>query len=209
MTPSQVRRTPKKKVCNFVRGVGHPSLANIFLDCVFDDCLEREVRPRMPGRCVLIRDGDEFVIGCEREEDARRMLAVVPKRCARFKRTIQPLKSRLGQCQPPRRSAEGDGRDDTSDFLGLTHHWARSRRRYRVLKRPTAKKRLRRARRAVWHWCRAHRHDPLRAPYRALCQKLRGHYPYDGIRGNYRKLEALSRLVDQAWRDGLSRWGGP
>ena len=54
--------------------------------------------------------------------------------------------------------------------------------------------------RAVWHWCRTHRHDPLWDPYRVLCQKLRGHYQYDGIRGNYRTLEALYRWVERAWR---------
>jgi RNA-directed DNA polymerase len=63
--------------------------------------------------------------------------------------------------------------------------------------------------RAVWHWCRTHRHDPLRDPYRVRCQKLRGHYQYDGIRGNYRKLEALYRWVERAWRSWLSRRGGP
>jgi hypothetical protein len=78
-----------------------------------------------------------------------------------------------------------------------------------VIKRRTAQKRLRRAMRAVWHWCRTHRHEPLRAQYRALCQKLRGHYQYDGIRGNYRRLEALYRYVERAWRYWLSRRGGP
>jgi RNA-directed DNA polymerase len=190
-------------------GVLSPMLANTFLDHVLDEWLAQEVKPRMKGRCLLIRFADDFVIGCEREEDARRILMVLPKRFARFKLTIHPQKTRLVQFQPPRQEGDGEHGDGTFDFLGLTHYWATSRRGYWVIKRRTAKKRLRRAMRAVWHWGRPHRHEPLRAQYRALCQKLRGHYQYYGIRGNYRKLEALYRHVARAWRYGLSRRGGP
>jgi RNA-directed DNA polymerase len=190
-------------------GVLSPMLANTFLDHVLDEWLAQEVKPRMKGRCLLIRFADDFVIGCEREEDARRILMVLPKRFARFKLTIHPQKTRLVQFQPPRQEGDGEHGDGTFDFLGLTHYWATSRRGYWVIKRRTAKKRLRRAMRAVWHWCRTHRHEPLRAQYRALCQKLRGHYQYYGIRGNYRKLEALYRHVERAWRYWLSRRGGP
>jgi RNA-directed DNA polymerase len=190
-------------------GVISPMLANLFLDHVLDEWFERDVMPRMKGCCVLIRFADDFVIGYEREDDARRILAVLPKRFARFKLTIHPQKTRLVRFQPPRGLDEGERGDGRFDFLGLTHYWAKSRRGYWVIKRRTAKKRLWRAMRAVWHWCRAHRHDPIRAQYRALCQKLRGHYQYYGIRGNYRKLEALYRSVERAWRYWLSRRGGP
>jgi group II intron reverse transcriptase/maturase len=190
-------------------GVRSPVLANIFLDHVLDAWFEREVRPRMKGRCFLIRYCDDFVIGCEREQDARRILAVLPKRFARFTLTIHPQKTRLVQFQPPHRQNDGESGDGTFDFRGLTHYWTKARRGYWVIKRRTAKTRLRRAMRAVWHWCRAHRHDPLRAQYRQLCQKLRGHYQYYGIRGNYRRLEALYRGVERAWRYWLSRRGGP
>jgi group II intron reverse transcriptase/maturase len=157
-------------------GVISPLLANVFLDQVLDEWFEREVKPRMRGRCFLLRCADDFVIGCEREDDARRILAVLPKRFARFQLTIHPQKTRLVEFQPPRRQDGGASGDGTFDFLGLTHYWARSRRGSWVIKRRTAKTRLRRAMRAVWHWCRTHRHDPLRAQYRQLCQKLRGYY---------------------------------
>jgi RNA-directed DNA polymerase len=60
----------------------------------------------------------------------------------------------------------------------LTHYWARSRRGYWVIKRKTARKRLRRTTKALWRWCRANRHLPLKDQYRMLCQKLRGHFQY-------------------------------
>jgi group II intron reverse transcriptase/maturase len=190
-------------------GVLSPLRANIGLDHVVDEWFVREVKPRMKGRCHLIRLADDFVIGCEREDDARRILAVVPRRCARFHLSIHPQKTRLVRFRPQDSPGPGEGGDGTFDFLGLTHYWAKSRRGYGVIKRRTAKNRRRRAMRAVWHWCRAHRHEPIREQYRQLRAKLRGPYQYDGLRGNYRKLEALYRGVEHAWRYWLSRRGGP
>jgi formylglycine-generating enzyme required for sulfatase activity len=131
----------------------------------------------------------------------------VPKRFARFKLTIHPQQTRLVRFQPPRGPDDGERGNGTCECLGFTHYWTKSRRGYWVIKRTTAQKRLRRAMKAVWHWCRNHRHDPLREQYRRLSQKLQGHYQYDGIRGNYRKLEALYRSVERAWRYWLSRGG--
>jgi len=54
-------------------GVISPVLANVFLHHVLDAWFEREVRPRMKGRCFLIRFADDFVIGCEQEGDARKI----------------------------------------------------------------------------------------------------------------------------------------
>ena len=109
-------------------GVISPLRANIFLDHVWDEWLEREVKPRMRGRCFLLRSAEAFVIGCEREDDARRILAVLAQRFARFQLTIHPQKTRLVQFQPPRRQDAGESGDGTFDFRGLTHYWARSRR---------------------------------------------------------------------------------
>jgi RNA-directed DNA polymerase len=191
------------------QGGGSPMLANPFLDPVREAWCAREVTPRMTGRGLLLRVADEWVSGCEREGEARRMLGVVPKRFARFQRTIHPQKTRLVRFQPPRHTDEGEGGDGPFDVLGLTHDGATSRRGYGVSKRRTAKQRLRRARRAVWPWCRTPRHDPSREPDRPRRAKRRGHYQDDGIRGNDRPLEACSRGVERPWRYGLSRRGGP
>jgi RNA-directed DNA polymerase len=180
-------------------------LANIFLHEVLDAWFEREVKPRMKGRCFLIRFADDFVIGCEREDDARRIMAVLPKRFTRFGLTIHPQKTRLVDFRKPARRGEAGIGNGTFEFLGFTHYWTKSRRGYWVIKRVTAKKRLRRAMKAVWQWCRNHRHDPLREQHRKLSRRLRGHYQYYGIRGNYGQLEVLYEWADKAWRYWLSR----
>ncbi len=152
-------------------GVSSPVLANIFLHHVLDEWFEQEVQPRMQGRCFLMRFADDFVIGCESEADARRIMDVLPKRFARYGLTIHPTKTTLIAFRKPaarQGSADGSG---TCDLLGLTHDWTTSRRGFWVIKRRTARKRLRRTTKALGRWCRITRHAPLQDQYQQWCQK--------------------------------------
>jgi RNA-directed DNA polymerase len=186
-------------------GVISPVLANVVLHHVLDEWFEREVQPRLQGRSFLTRFADDFVIGCEREADARRIMAILPKRFGRFGLSIHPEKTVMIEFRRPMaRMASGDG-NGTFDFLGLTHYWTRSRRGYWVIKRRTARKRLRRTKKALWRWCRVNRHLPLKDQHRMLCQKLRGHFQYYGIRGNSRMLADVRYHAEEAWRYWLSR----
>ncbi len=190
-------------------GVISPIAANVFLHYVLDDWFIQEVQPRMQGRVFIIRFADDFIIGCEREEDARRIMAVLPKRFARYGLTIHPQKSKLIAFARPgvRRTAKPDTQDrqspcsgnGTFDFLGFTHYWARSRQGSWVLKRRTARKRVRRTAIAVWQWCRRNRHRPLPEQHTRLKQKLIGHYNYFGLRSNYSQLAAIQRIAERAW----------
>lgn len=186
-------------------GVVSPMLSNIFLHYVLDEWFVRDVQPRMKGRCFLIRFADDFIIGFDLEEDARRVMDVLPKRFNRFKLTIHPEKTVLVEFKPPPLRKKLDAGKGTFDFLGFTHYWAMSRRGYWVIKRKTIGKRLRRSMKAIWQWCRANRHDYLNEQYKALCSKLRGYYQYYGIRGNYKLLEVVFEHTQRAWRYWLSR----
>ena len=186
-------------------GVVSPMLANIYLHHVLDEWFVEVVQPRTKGRCFLIRYGDDFVIGCELEYDARRIMDVLPKRFDRFGLTIHPEKTKLVAFRKPPKRNKSAGRNGTFDFLGFTHYWAKSRRGYWVIKRKTEKKRLRRAMKKLWQWCRYNRHRPLKEQYQMLCLKLRGYYQYYGIRGNFRGLDRVYNLVRKAWRFWLSR----
>ena len=186
-------------------GVVSPVLANIFLHRVLDDWFVKEIQPRLKGKSFLIRFADDFIIACELEYDAQRLLAVLPKRFARFGLTIHPTKTRLVPFRRPnynQKSGKGHG---TFDFLGLTHFWARSRKGNWVIRRKTVTKRLRRTMKALWLWCQLNRHRPLKDQYRMMCQKLLGHYQYYGIRDNFRMLEKVYRHAEKAWRYWLDR----
>jgi hypothetical protein len=62
---------------------------------VLDTWFERDVRPRLRGRAFLVRYADDFVMAFSCEEDARRVLEVLPKRFERIGLTIHPEKTRL------------------------------------------------------------------------------------------------------------------
>ena len=159
----------------------------------------------MQGRCFLIRFADDFVIGCELRGTLARSWPCCPKRFARFGLAIHPTKTAFIAFRKPEAHQGADGGNGTFDFLGLTHYWTKSRRGFWVIKRRTARKRLRRTKKSLWRWCRSNRHAPLQYQYQMLCSKLRGHFQYYGIRGNFRLLEEVRRFAEKAWRYWLSR----
>jgi len=150
-------------------GVISPMLGNIVLHHVLDEWFVEQVQPRLKGQSFLIRFADDFVIGCEYESDARRIMDVLPQRFGRYGLTIHPEKTTLVEFGKPRR---GDHKRGTFDFLGFTHYWAKSRRGYWVIKRKTRKKRLKRSLKAIWEWCKLNRHRPLKDQYREFSAKL-------------------------------------
>jgi group II intron reverse transcriptase/maturase len=190
-------------------GVISPLLANIYLHYVLDVWFEQEVKPRLRGKAFLIRYADDFVIGFSCEEDARRVLEVLPKRFGKYGLTIHPDKTRLVAFEPPDRSnrdgSSGGSEPGTFDLLGFTHYWGRSRKGNWVVKRRTAASRLRRAIHAVAQWCRKNRHLSVPEQHQTLSQKLRGHFGYYGITSNVIALQRFRDAVIRGWRKWLSR----
>ena len=84
-------------------GVISPVLSNIFLHYVLDEWFEQVVKPRLRGQAFLIRYADDFVMGFTQEQDARRVLAVLPQRFGKYGLAIHPDKTRLMPFQEPRR----------------------------------------------------------------------------------------------------------
>ena len=186
-------------------GVISPMLSNIFLHHVLDGWFVKEVNPRMKGRCFLIRFADDFIIGFELEKDARRVMEVLPKRFGRFGLTIHPEKTRLIKFRKPGSREKKARVNGTFDFLGFTHYWARSHRGYWFIKRKTRKKGIRRFLGPLWVWLRKNRHLPLKEQYKMLCLKVRGHYQYYGISGNYRAINNIYHYAKRYWKYWLSR----
>lgn len=186
-------------------GVISPMLANIFLHHVLDEWYVREVKSKLRGKSFLIRFADDFIIGCERKEDALELMEELPKRFESFNLNIHPEKTALIEFSKPSRKDESAKGRGTFNFLGFTHYWAKSRRGNWVIKRRTMKERIMRAKRALWQWCRKSRHWSAEEQHRKLAEKLRGHYEYYGIRCNYEKLREIYRQAKRAWRYWLSR----
>jgi RNA-directed DNA polymerase len=192
-------------------GVISPLIANIFLHEVLDSWFEREAAPRLSGNAKLIRYADDAVIFCEREEDARRLLAVLPKRFARYGLELHPEKTRLVPFRRPdrveekRRNGEGPPSPSTFDFLGFTIHWGKSLAGKWVVRQRTSKSRFRRALLSISEWCRNHLHQPIRHQQGVLNAKLRGHYGYYGRTGNRSRVWVFWHRVKGIWYRWLNR----
>jgi group II intron reverse transcriptase/maturase len=190
-------------------GVISPLLANIYLHEVLDTWFEQTVKPRLKGRAALIRYADDAVMLFTCEDDARRVLEVLPLRFGKYGLTLHPEKTRLVEFRPPR-GGPGVGRGSswrrgTFDLLGFTHFWCRSRKGFWVIGRQTARDRFTRALRALAEWCRRHRHWPLRQQWQMLVWKLRGHYAYYGLTGDAPALARFRYEVTRVWRKWLQR----
>jgi RNA-directed DNA polymerase len=191
-------------------GVVSPLLSNAFLHYVLDDWFEREVQPRLKGQSFLIRYADDLVMGFSREEDARRVMEVLPQRFEKYGLTLHPQKTRLVPFERPPDRPERPGPQErtpagTFDLLGFTHYWGRSRHGHWVVKRKTSKSRISRGLKALAQWLRKERHRELADQHRTLSQKLRGHFAYYGITGNAAALKRFRRGAIGLWRKWLSR----
>ena len=72
-----------------------PLLANIFLHYVLDLWVHQWRRRHARGRVSIVRYADDFVMGFESAADARRMLADLKERLAKFGLSLHEDKTRL------------------------------------------------------------------------------------------------------------------
>jgi RNA-directed DNA polymerase len=151
-----------------------------------------------------------LVIGVAREDDAARIMEVLPKRMSKYGLTVHPEKTRLVRFAPPESPSSQPKEPqspapETFDFLGFTHYWGRARWGGWVVKRKTAKSRLKRALQALSSWCEENLHLPIEEQYQTLKQKLLGHYGYYGITGNFFSLQEFLEGARKTWKRWLSR----
>jgi RNA-directed DNA polymerase len=180
-----------------------PILANIFLHYVLDEWFQTQVRPRMGGNCFLVRFADDYVRGFRLKGDAERVFPVLPKRFERYGLSLHPEKSRMVQFSRPYwKNGKGPG---SFTFLGFTHYWAKTLKGGWTIKRKTQGKRLSRFLSAMSEWCKENLHQPLAEQHRQLSAKLRGHYQYYGVRGNFKMLEVAYEHTQVMWKKWLGR----
>jgi group II intron reverse transcriptase/maturase len=184
-------------------GVISPLLSNIYLHEVLDDWFVKTVKPRLKGKAFMVRYADDAVIGCERAEDADRIMKVLALRFTKYGLTIHPEKTRLIDFTEPEDGA-GKGKGSFT-FLGFTHYWTKSKKGKWIVGRKTDKKRLRRSIQAITQWCRENRHKPVKEQHEKLTAKLRGHYAYYGITFNFKSLERFFLRIREIWFKWLNR----
>ena len=164
-------------------GIVSPILANIYLHYVLDLWTERPVRRGCRGQLEYMRYADDFVCGFEREDEARRYLGELRGRLAKFGLTLAETKSGIV------RFHRHDPQSGVFTFLGFDFSWARTRRRFRTVKRRTSKKKFRASLAALQEWLRNNRSRRLRWIGEKLGAKFRGYWNYYGVISNSPSLQ--------------------
>jgi len=193
-------------------GVISPLLSNIYLHEVLDCWFMNEVLPRMKGRVFLVRFADDFILGFQRKEDAEKVYRVLFKRFDKYGLSLHPEKTRLVPFGRPEVTKDDRGHrpgPKTFDFLGFTHYWGKSQAGRWVIRRKTMRKRFTRGLKAISRWGRENLHEPMREQVEQLGRKLKGHFGYYGLTGNFESLHRFRWEVIKRWRKWLARRGDP
>ena len=155
-----------------------PLAANIYLHYVLDVWAERWRRRYARGEVIIVRSGDDFIVGFEHRDDAERFWAERRERFRTFNLERHPEKTRLMECgrvAAERRQRRSQGKPETFDFLGFTHICRETRTGKFTVRRQTIAKRLRKKLQAVKQTLRERMHWPIRQLGAWLKSVLTGH----------------------------------
>jgi RNA-directed DNA polymerase len=184
-----------------------PLLANIYLHYVFDLWV-RDWRRQATGDVIVVRYADDFIVGFQHEQEARRFPVELRERLAAYGLELHPEKTRLiefGARAASDRERGGRGKPETFDFLGFTHICGKTRGGRFTVVRHTARKRVRVKLLEIKAGLRSRWHNPVPEVGRWLASVIRGHMNYFAVPWNSEALEAFRHEVIKLWKRRLSR----
>lgn len=185
-----------------------PLLANVYLHYVFDLWAHQWRRCHAHGEMIIVRYADDYIVGFEREHDARRFLADLRDRLATFSLELAAEKTRLiqfGRFAARDRARRGLGKPETFDFPGFAHCCAKTKNGRFMLKRITIAKRMRRQLHEIKDELMRRRHHSIPEQGRWLGSVLRGHYAYYAVPGNSDRINRFYNEVTRHWLRALRR----
>jgi RNA-directed DNA polymerase len=179
-------------------GVISPILANIYLHYVLDLWVEREFKACAIGYVQLIRYSDDFVLLCECKSDGIKFMEQLKMRLAKFKLEISTEKTQMISFGKNawKIAARAGKKVKSFNFLGFTHYCKASRKGWFVVGHKTSRKRLSLKLKELNAWLKKIRNIvPMREWWDKVKAKVRGHFNYFGINGNYRSLNQFYKQV--------------
>lgn len=177
-------------------GILSPILSNIFLHYVLDRWFTHQVLPRLAGQAALFRYADDFVICTQSSEEGCWLLQAIRDRFTRCGLTVSEEKTRVltfGR-NAWRQWRAGGNKPGTFDFLGFTHFVGTTRKGWYKVGRVTSRKKFCKSLKALKAWLKRVQNVPVRDWWSLLAAKLRGHFQYYGVSGNF---PALARYYDR------------
>lgn len=187
-----------------------PLLANIYLHYVLDLWALKWRKQQARGEMYIVRYADDFVMGFQREQDARAMQSALAERLAQFGLELHPDKTRVlrfGRFAREDCEQRGQSKPETFEFLGFTHIAGRCRQGKFLLIRRTSGKKRRATQARIKQECKRRRHRPVPEQHKWLSSVLRGHYRYYGVPTNTSALRQLQRAARWIWMRWLQRRG--
>ncbi len=185
-----------------------PLLANVYLHYALDLWAERWRQREATGDMIIVRYADDFIVGCQHENDARRFLDAMRDRLQRFALSLHPDKTRLiefGRFAHKQRARRRLNKPETFNFLGFTFICGQSRRGRFLLKRKSRGERIRTKLKELREEMRSRRHQPVPEQGKWLGQVVRGFFAYHGVPTNIRALNVFRHRVMDLWRRSLKR----
>jgi len=172
-------------------GILSPLLANIYLHYVLDLWMERIVKRETNGYVGFVRYADDFIICVQYKENSYAILDGLKERLKKFDLELSKEKTKViefGQYAAGNAKAKGE-RPKTFDFLGFTHFCDRTRKGAFKVGRRTARNKFTRKIQEMNKWLKYVRNTAKPAEWWSiLSAKLRGHFQYYGVSGNYRGI---------------------
>jgi group II intron reverse transcriptase/maturase len=172
-------------------GIVSPVLANIYLHYILDLWFTVEVQERVKGTVKLVRYADDFIICIQHKTEALEIRQQLEKRLEKFDLELSPEKTRVVEFG---RKTIGNARNrgvssTTFDFLGFTHYSGKTRKGKFKVGRTTSRKRLRSKLKSMKMWLLSVKNkQPMKEWWPTLIRKLRGHFQYYGVSGNYKSI---------------------
>jgi hypothetical protein len=162
------------------------------------------VKKKSRGYVEAIRYADDFVICVNYKEDAEEIIRLLRERLNKFGLTLSEEKTRL--ISFGRFAKEKQKKPPTFDFLGITHYCATGRDGKFKVGRQTSRKKFNLKVKEMNAWLKKIRNFlPLEQIWTTLKQKLRGHFQYFGITGNFRKIANYYHHVNKLVFKWLNR----
>lgn len=185
-----------------------PILSNVFLHYVLDQWFEVAVKNHTDGFCELVRYADDFVCVVQYEQDAIKLERALRNRFESFGLEIHPEKSgriSFGRFEPQNATRQ-NRKPNTFDFLGFTHFCDRTRKGAFKVGRKTMKKKLATKCKEMNLWLKSIRNlYKTKDWWKVLASKLRGHYQYYGVSGNFWLINEYYKCVLRLTRKWLNR----
>jgi RNA-directed DNA polymerase len=190
-------------------GIISPILANVYLHYVLDLWIEKVVKRHCRGFVEIIRYADDFVICVQHKDEAEKILKALKLRLGKFNLELAEDKTRIiefGRYAKEGVNKKGKKKPETFNFLGFTFYCGVNRKGNFKVGVRTERKKFSMKIKEMNKWFKDIRNKGnMKTWWQILCSKLRGHYQYFGISGNYDSIKRFYYLTERFLFKWLNR----